>query len=286
VNIRIFQVILVCFVTILFSGCATLLNAFHRGNDGFDNPASENAGHERGAPRKVRSNEVDLQDASSSKYPDLEPQTKHLYRNGQRVTRDDFIDQSQEEGSLWASTGQTNYYFTKNKIRSPGDLVSLNIENELFREIGHEIKKSLTPREKDKEIELYQEGIRNRVSKESDQKPKETSAPPAATATAQTGTAAPAVAEDNSKNPMKSNISDIDIGTSLEFKTGDSMMGEIIERYPNGNYKIRTRKRIPYKNGIPRMITVVGIIRPSDINDDTDIINSGKLYDYRVDVAN
>jgi flagellar basal body L-ring protein FlgH len=59
-------------------------------------------------------------------------------------------------------------------------------------------------------------------------------------------------------------------------------MAEIVERYPNGNYKIRGTKRVLYKNGSPRLATVVAVAKGTDIGED-DVINSGKLYEYRLE---
>jgi hypothetical protein len=83
----------------------------------------------------------------------------------------------------------------------------------------------------------------------------------------------------------KATLSDVNIFPSLELKTGDTMMGEIIERYPNGNFKVKAVKRVQFKRGPPRLVSLVGIVRGTDINDETDVINSGKLYEYRVEVA-
>jgi flagellar basal body L-ring protein FlgH len=59
-------------------------------------------------------------------------------------------------------------------------------------------------------------------------------------------------------------------------------MTEIVERYPNGNYKIRGTRRIPYRTGY-RMLSMVGIVKGSDISDDDSVV-SGKLYEYRLEV--
>jgi hypothetical protein len=74
----------------------------------------------------------------------------------------------------------------------------------------------------------------------------------------------------------------VNLASLISLKPGDSMMAEILERYPNGNYKIRASKVIQYRN-TKRMIRVLGIVRSSDISDD-DIVSSGKLYEYRVQV--
>ena len=74
---------------------------------------------------------------------------------------------------------------------------------------------------------------------------------------------------------------DIDVARSLDVKQGDTIMAEITDRYANGNYKIRGTKRIQYKGGPPRLITIVGVARGQDIGED-DLVASGKLYEYRI----
>jgi hypothetical protein len=69
------------------------------------------------------------------------------------------------------------------------------------------------------------------------------------------------------------------------LKVGDTLIGEIIERFPNGNYRIRAVKKIAYKNGAQRSVSVVGIVKNSDISDENDGVHSGRLYEHRVEVA-
>jgi flagellar L-ring protein precursor FlgH len=224
--------------------------------------------------------------------PVMDPTVRRQYKNGSRATRADFVDESQNEGSLWASDGQTNYYFTKNKIRGVGDILTISVEADLVKDIGLEARRTLTPREREFELMAAQERIRAKVlglpspdGDGKDQVASSAAAPvraPAASATpnASLGTA-PAAAEPEIPNAT---FADVDVNKSLSIKTGDAMMGEIIERYPNGNYKIRATKRVPYRGGPPRLITLVGVVKGSDIAED-DTVGSGKLYEYRVTAA-
>jgi flagellar basal body L-ring protein FlgH len=199
----------------------------------------------------------------------ITPPTKRLYKNGSRATRADFLDESPNEGSLWASDGQTNYYFTKNKIRTVGDIVNISLEDGIIKDIGAEIKRKLTPAEQDREMLSAQERLKK--------KPQGDSAAGAGQSAGGPGDAAKETSEAPSISPA-----DVDLTKSLEVKSGDTMLAEIIERYPNGNYRVRGSKRIPYKNGSPRMLTVMGVVRGSDIGDD-DVVSSGKLYEYRLE---
>lgn len=268
----------------------------------------------RGRQNDSQDSWADHPSVSTSNLTNLEPDKKRLYKKGPRATKDDFVDQSQEEGSLWASSGQTNYYFTKNKIRSPGDLVTVVVEPELYRDIGIEVKRTLLPIEKDMELAVVQkkmrtkfladlEGTRKDNLTSSAASPERTPASPTAAVASDKVDAQPSPGPSPSAQPLESSVgpavqseeierlvpraslSDVDISQSLDFKPTETMMGEIVERYPNGNYKIRTMKRIPYKKGPPRLVSVIGIVKSNDINEETDVINSGKIYAYRVEVS-
>ncbi|MEK7400705.1 MAG: flagellar basal body L-ring protein FlgH, partial [Candidatus Poribacteria bacterium] len=195
------------------------------------------------------------------------------YKNGQRATSADFVDDSQHEGSLWASNGQTNYYFTKNKVRGVGDLISISINDDMIRDIAAEIKRTLSQKERELEIVIAKEGrikaiqeARNKTisDEKSDNNPEKTRA----------------VATEKISDPI--NTTAIDITQSLEIKPGETIIAEILERYPNGNYKVRGRKKIIYKNGRHRMITLLAVAKSAEIGDD-DAISSNKLYEYRLE---
>lgn len=216
--------------------------------------------------------------------PNMAPSTRRQYRNGNRATAADFVDDSQNEGSLWASDGQTNYYFTKNKIRGVGDIISIKMEGGLIKDLGAEVKRTLTPKEKDAELALAQDRIRQKAMGIPDATATAANTPPGGAApgapAAPTDNRAPASVND--RNLLEATPADIDVTKSLEVKDGDLIMAEIVERYPNGNYKIRGTKRVQYKTGTPRLMTLVAVARGTDIGED-DVINSGKLYEYQLE---
>jgi flagellar L-ring protein precursor FlgH len=223
-----------------------------------------------------------------SNNPNVAPPTKRQYRNGNRATRADFVDDSQNEGSLWASDGQTNYYFTKNKIRGVGDIISIKMENDIIKDLGTEIKRNLTPGEKDAELADAQDRLNKKALGIATADPA-AATPPAGAAPGTPPAATPPAAADGrtlASGPAAgapiATPADVDVSKSLEVKTGDLIMAEIVERYPNGNYKIRGTKRVLYKNGSPRLATVVAVAKGTDIGED-DVINSGKLYEYRLE---
>jgi flagellar basal body L-ring protein FlgH len=230
--------------------------------------------------------------ANSGNTPVMKPSTQRNYKNGSRATADDFIDSSPNEGSLWASGGQTNYYFTKNKIRGVGDIVTVTVEQELVRDIALEVRRGLTPRERDSEYALAQERIKQRMSggqKDSvassaaapDRSPAAAGAQPAGGNKPYAATEATGSTDVEAPAPT---LADIDLTQTLELKANDTMLGEVVERYSNGNYRIRATKRVPYKNGAPRMVTVTAVAKGTDFSED-DVIASGKLYEYKIEAV-
>lgn len=196
---------------------------------------------------------------------------------GQRVKKADFWDDRQSEGSLWASGGQTNYFFTKNGIKSPGDIITLTVQEPFMKDIAAEVKRTLTEDEQEAEVESLKERNQRAVASVTADPKAAAPADPAASAA---NPAAPIA--DEPKDPTKVSLADVDLTKSIGMKTGDTMMAEIVERFPSGNYKIRGTKRVNYR-GSQRLLSFVGIARANDITE-TDTMDSGKLYEYRLNV--
>ncbi len=206
----------------------------------------------------------------------------NAYKNGVRATRADFQDDA-NEGSLWASDGQTNYYFTKNKVRGVGDILTITTEAQLMKDVSYELARTLTPEERDVELELAQARLQAKADGLPD--PDAPAGADSVGSAAASPARAPAGADKKESDPKadvrKATLQDIDVSRSMEFKAGDPIMAEIMERYPNGNYKVRGSKRINYKQGA-RFVTVTAIVKASDI-DDNETVPSGKLYEYRLE---
>ena len=205
------------------------------------------------------------------------------FKTGSRATKADFVDESTTEGSLWASDGQTNYYFTKNKIRGVGDLVTITVEDMLLKDVHREVMRTLSPKEKELEMASAKERVRSKhMGGEGDASKDSVTGSQAAPARAP-ALVKPAAnsAYGDPENP-KVTAADIDLSKSLELKAGDTIMAEIVERYPNGNYKLRANKRVPYRNTV-RNLSMVAVAKGTEISED-DKIGSGKLFEYRLEV--
>lgn len=211
-----------------------------------------------------------------------EPIRQKPYKNGRRATRADFVDENSNESSLWASDGQTNYFFTKNKVRSTGDILSVTIEAELLRDMGVEIARNLSEEDRETELELAQERLRQQAQGAGTDQVQSTAAAPGRTE-GEGYNSQPAGNKKDEAEVRRATVADIDLSRSLGIKAGDTIMAEIVERFQNGNYKIRGIKKVPYRNGT-RTVSLVAIVRGPDISDE-DVIPSGKLYEYRLDAT-
>ena len=224
------------------------------------------------------------QNLAYSNSPSVNEAQRRLYKNGERATKSDFIDDTKNDGSLWTSDGQTNYYLTKNKVRTVGDILTITADENLVKDLNSELKRTLTPEERDLEMAYTQESLRRKAMGLPDLSP-------GASTTATDQVASSAASAD--RNPASSELekkdveipqatwADVDLKKVVEFKAGDNFMGEVIERYPNGNYKVRGVKRVRYRNGY-RMIHMTAIAKNADIAED-DTIPAGKLYEYRLE---
>jgi hypothetical protein len=211
------------------------------------------------------------------------PVLQKKYKNGYRASRSDFVDDGKGDGSLWNSDGQTNYFLTKNNVHSDGDLVTVISDDSFVGDIAAELKRTMTPDEREVQIELAQERSRRRANG----LPEDPNAPEDKVASAQS---APSRAPAAEGNGFKQEVSvpavtwaEVDLQKSMDLKTGDPIMMEVLERYPNGNYKLRGLKRIRL-NGQQKLVSVLAIARHADISPE-DTIPAVKLYEYRIEAV-
>ncbi len=196
------------------------------------------------------------------------------YQRGDRATKVDFYDNAANDGSLWAKEDDSNYFFTKGKVHAAGDIISVKLEEPIIKQVAEEVKKGLTPAEQEVEMALYR---KNNAAAKDD---KDISA-------------YRNIAEEDLRNSEAENIRDkmvkavrwsqVDLSGALGLAPNEEMRAEIIERFSNGNYKIRAVKRILYR-GSTKLVSMVAIAPVADL-DEKDLIASGKLYEYKVKVA-
>lgn len=198
-----------------------------------------------------------------------------------------------------------------------GDLITVVLEEPSVREALAEIKRTLTSAERKMELSFAQERIKAKVlgdpeppivpvpgssyvaKKDEKEGRKEDRAPasvaavpnptpsPAASLTAEAALAKQKEIEQQRREKIakmaKATMADVDVVPYVGIKASDTMLAEIVDRYPNGNFKVRGTKKVPYRGGF-RLLTLLGVVRGSDINESNDTVLSGKLYEYRLTV--
>ncbi len=196
------------------------------------------------------------------------------YARGDRATKADFIDRAPGDGSLWTGENDSNYFYSKTKVRAMGDIISIKVEEEMVKHIGEEIKKSLSPAEQEVEMALY---LKNNSGAKDDKDLQ-----------AYRNVAAEDLKTNDAeiiKTKMEKAVrwSQVDLSKSIGVLPSEEFRAEIIDRYQNGNYKIRAVKRVMFR-GSSKLVSLVAVAPATDF-DDADLIKSGKLYEYKVRVA-
>ena len=195
------------------------------------------------------------------------------YVRGDRATRADFYDNAPSDGSLWANENDGNYFFTKGKVHSVGDIISVKLDDPLIKQFAEEIKKSLSPAEQEVEMALY---LRNTDWAKNDQDLKAYRNVASDDLNSEAG-------EVKARMEKAVRWSQVDLSKVIGLNPQEELRAEIIDRYQNGNFKIRAVKRVLYR-GSSKMISLVAVAPVSDF-DEKDMINSGKLYEYKIRVA-
>ena len=199
--------------------------------------------------------------------------TGPAYIRGDRATKADFYDNAPSDGSLWANENDGNYFFTKGKVHSVGDIISVKLDDPLIKQFAEEIKKSLSPAEQEVEMALY---LRNTDGAKNDQDLKAYRNVASDDLNSEAG-------EVKARMEKAVRWSQVDLSKVIGLNPQEELRAEIIDRYQNGNFKIRAVKRVLYR-GSSKMISLVAVAPVSDF-DEKDMINSGKLYEYKIRVA-
>ena len=197
-----------------------------------------------------------------------------VHARGDRVTRNDFYDNAPNDGSLWANENDGNYFFTKGKVHTVGDIVSVKLEEGFIRQFAEEIKKTLTPAEQEVEMALY---LKNTEGAKNDQDLK------AYRNVASDDLRSSEAEEVKSRMEKAVRWSQVDLSKAIAVNPNEELRAEIIDRFQNGNFRIRATKRVLYR-GSSKLVSLLAVAPSADF-DEKDTINSGKLYEYKIKVA-
>lgn len=194
--------------------------------------------------------------------------------SGERSTRADFYDNQPSDGSLWANENDGNYFFTKGKVHAIGDIVSVKLDEGFVRQVAEEVKKSLSPAEQEVEMALY---MKNTDGAKNDQDLK------AYRNVASEDLQSTEAEEVKSRMEKAVRWSQVDLTKVIGLAPAEELRAEIIDRFQNGNFRIKATKRVLYR-GASKFISLVAVAPVADF-DEKDLINSGKLYEYKIRVG-
>lgn len=193
---------------------------------------------------------------------------------GTRAIKEDFQDRTPGDGSLWSGENDSNYFYTKTKVRARGDIVTVKLENDLIRNVAEEIKKTLTPAEQEVEMAIYSKNSPAAREDKDLQAYRNISSDDLKSEEAE-----------GVKSKMEKAVrwSQIDLSPVIGMNPNEDIRAEIIDRFQNGNYKIRAVKRVMFR-GSSKLVSMVAVAPSSDF-EEGDLIKSGKLYEYKIRVA-
>lgn len=183
------------------------------------------------------------------------------YSAPRRYTKADFVDREASENSLWDAQGQSNYLFSHNRRREPGDLVTIDVEKELRREIQYQLWMTLPPEMR-------------RVKRA-----------PASTGTDAVKNAAAAADANKSQEERNKDAAEEAAKTNLALngKDDDIVRMEVVENLGNGLVRMVGQKRVIYK-GASRIVEVMALVNNKDI-DDNNRLKSSALLDMQTQVV-
>jgi len=172
----------------------------------------------------------------------MKPPVKRDYRP-QRYKADDFVDDV-SSGSLWANQGSSSSLFTYQNDKHTGDMVIINVLENLRNQISAELKRTFPdkPRRSGKEVS----------SKEGADEKKEAA---------------------NSASPNKED-------NEMDMKVYDKISGTVMEEISKDYIVLRGRKEVIFKKE-KRSIEVQALVSRKDIMEN-DYVNSDKLLEQRV----
>ena len=245
-----FVLILLFFVT----SCANYVNSIHRQIDREEKygQAEDRPSRDRFSPYRERDRFRTGNDKRPIKNPktfslgtdpSVRPPVKREYRP-QRYQAEDFVD-NESNGSLWANQGSSASLFTYQNDKRMGDIVIINVLENLRNQISSELKRTFPdkPRRSGKE-----------VSKNGENDTKGTQ---------------PAAA--NSLNNQDN---------EMDMKIYDKISGTVMEEISKDYILLRGRKEVIFKKE-KRSIEVQALVSRKDIMEN-DYVNSDKLLESRV----
>lgn len=242
------------FLLFLLVSCANYVNSIHRQLDR-DERSSKESSQRLPRDRFQAYREKDKFRPEDDKRPiknpityslgsdpsgQMRPPVKREYRP-QRYQAEDFVDKD-NGGSLWANQGSSSSLFTYQNDKRMGDMVIINVLENLRNQISAELKRTFPdkPKKSGKEVKAGEEK------------------------TAQPTPPANQAAQDS----------------EMDMKVYDKISGTVMEEISKDYILLRGRKEVIFKKE-KRAIEVQALVSRKDIMEN-DYVNSDKLLESRV----
>jgi flagellar basal body L-ring protein FlgH len=267
-------------VMITFTRCSDMINSLQRENDAIDASSADrdrdsNDVADDDAPKKVSLDGPSANNTDAYAPPVRRNYSRHIASLSNvgddsvaqgdgsspehRARRDDFIDKNSSENSLWDSQGQSNYLFTNNRRHEQGDLLTVDVERELRREIQYQLWQTLPPEERHHRPSAAPTDSVSNVA----------SAPAGANGAADSGKSTIEKNKDAAAEDAKNNL-------MQNGKDDDVIRMEVSENVGNGLVRLTGQKRVIY-HGVARVIEVTALINNKDIDDQNHLKSSAFL---------
>lgn len=175
----------------------------------------------------------------------LNPVTKRQYtpENKVRIKANDLLD-NDNEGSLWVGAGQDNYLFSRNNSKRHGDIVVINVQSKLKKDITLELSRAFP----------------DMMKKKKDQNKKGEGE------------------QEEKKDAADADNEDL----SDPNKVYDKISSVIIEEINQDHLLLRGRKDVLFKKK-KRLVEVQALVARRDISDD-DAVLSGTVIESSISV--
>ena len=203
-----------------------------------------------------------------------------------RVTRQDFeVAAARNENSLWKEDGQNNFFFANNKLKLPGDLLTIEVEKDLKKDLLKEYVRAVPEDDRYglRVPGLTPEGptsVASKAKSSNESGSNEDAAKPDASDANQKVASTDGASQD--QNAQNREPAALDPNSDLLVSDAPyTMTAEVVQRYPNGNLLIRGIKRIPFKNQV-RSMEVSAIVRGSDVTEEG-AVKSSRFFESKVE---
>lgn len=140
------------YISFAFTACGDLLRSLRQESlaaDGIDPEEQDRKREQRLAEEEYKPRRLDGVSANNNPNYNLSARREYARQPAsvqgedggseepapRRFTRNDFVDSAANENSLWNGQGQNNYLFTQNRKNEVGDLVTVEVERDLRRDI-------------------------------------------------------------------------------------------------------------------------------------------------------